>query len=141
MEMDIDELTECFSNSASITLYNPSAYHLYVNNGALYTHDPIKANIIIGELKGIPSYIWDVNHNHYIIIEEELVLDIQQYKKNMLNWIREENCSTNLSNCFIHMVVKNNEEKYFYLVAKQDIESGQELVYNAFDFVVEHENQ
>lgn len=137
--MNIDELTESLSNTVIISLHNPSPYHLYMNNRALYTEGLICGEMVIGEITGNQVYIWETQHNEYILIENELVLDIQQNKKNMLNHVREENCSNNPSNCYIHMVVRKDGSTHFYLCTKQDIFPHEELVYSIFDFKVTYE--
>lgn len=137
--MSIDELSECFSNSAIITLHNPSPYKLYVSNRALHTQGSLEAQTVVGELTGNPAYIWETRHNEYILIEDELVLDVQQHKTNMLNHVREENWSENLSNCYIRMRVSQNGDTRFYLVTKADIYPHQELVYSTFDFSLQYE--
>lgn len=135
----MDEFTEVFNNSVLISIYNPSTYHLCIQQGSLYTMECIGENTIIGELQGKPCYIWEIKHNEYIIIDDELVLDVQHHKGNMLSHIREENMTTSPSNCYINKVVKKNGNTHFYLVSKTYIAPSQELVYNAFDFIHERE--
>lgn len=135
----MDEFTEVFNNSVLISIHNSSPYHLCVQQGALYSMEYIGENIVIGELQGTPCYIWEINHNEYIIVDDELVLNIQQYKTSMLSHIREENMSSNPSNCYIRMVIKKDGGAHFHLITKRPVLPGQELVYNAFDFRNEHE--
>lgn len=138
--MEIDNLADRFSNSMIITLYNPTHYQLFICNEGLYTQELIKANTILGELNGIPTYIWEIRHNNYIIIDDELILDVQNCKGNMLNHVREENLTNNPSNCCIFMRHEKDNSSKFYLVCTKDIAINDEIVYDAQNFVVNMDN-
>lgn len=130
----VDDLTEYFANSTVLSLHNPSQYRLYLNNGGLYTADAITTEQIIGEIRGSPCYIWEINHNEYIIMDDELVVDIRNHKTNIMSYVREENMTNHPSNCYIRMFVQLNGHTQFFLISKAIIMPDQELVYNAFDF-------
>jgi hypothetical protein len=132
---DMDELASMFMSANSISLYNPSHYNLYMMQGALFTSDPIHANSIIGEICGDRAYIWELNHDNYLLVNDELVLDIHRYMSNMLSHVREENQTSAHSNCHIHMVSDTNGTIKFYLVCNRPIPPHTEVVYNVFDFV------
>lgn len=134
---DVDELIDSFSKSVLINLYNPSPYQLYVKDGALYTEVYIPPNHVLGELSGTPSYIWEMKHNDYIIVDDELVLNIENTKHNMLHFVQEENCSRNISNSRIWMQLSKDGDKNFYLLSKNEIFPHQEIVYNTYDFICE----
>lgn len=130
----VNELAEFFANSTVLSLHNPSQYRLYLNNGGVYTSDAIPTEQVIGEISGSPCYIWEINHNEYIIMDDELVVDIRNYKTNIMSYVREENMTTHPSNCYIRMFVQRNGHTQFFLISKTTIMPDQELVYNAFDF-------
>lgn len=137
--MDVDDLSEYFSNSVTINLNNPSSYRLYINNRRVYTEEYIPSNTVLGELNGKSTYIWEIKHNNYIIVDDELVLDIEDTKNNILNMVQEENCSNNVSNSYIYMYTKTNGDVHFFIITKEHIMPNQEIVYSANDFVNEYE--
>lgn len=114
---------------------NPTPYNIYLKEGGLYSAQIIPPNTIIGELVGDPDYIWNVKHNNYIIIDDELVLDVSRYNSNMLTYVREENLTSNLSNTFICMKLNKNGQMEFKLVTKSAILPDDEIVYSTFDFM------
>lgn len=139
IDRDIDLLTESFSKSLNINVKNNTPYNLYLQNGALYSGQIIKEDTIIGEISGHPCYIWELNHNDYIIIDNELVLNTLFYKENILSYVREENETTNLSNCFIKMLIDKYDNKKFLLITKNIVLPCEELIYNSFEFEFHNE--
>ena len=131
---DIALLTDSFSKSLNINVKNNTPYNLYLQNGSLYSGQIIKENTVIGEINGYPCYIWEINHNDYIIIDNEMILNTQIYKEDIVSYVREENETSNISNCFIKMYINQYGNKKFYLVTKSVILPCEEIVYSSFDF-------
>ena len=134
MEGDVSNLTEMFAASA-ISVKNPTQIALYVKNNALYANQVIMENTIIGEIYGDPAYIWEIQHNHYILINNDMVLDILRYMDSVISYVREENQTYQMSNCYIRMITEKDCTTRFFLITKGMIMPHEELVYNTFDFV------
>jgi hypothetical protein len=130
----MDHLTDVFSRSLNIRVRNNTPYDLYIREGAVYSGQTIRGDEIIGEIMGDPSYIWELNHNSYIIIDREFVLDTRRYNDSIISYVREENETSNTSNCFVRIAIDHNGQARFLLVTKKEIQPCEELVYSTFDF-------
>lgn len=134
MESDVSSLVDMFAASA-IAVNNPTSFSLYVKNNALYTNQVIMENMVVGEIHGDPGYIWEIQHNQYILINNDMVLDVLRYMNTILSYVREENQSYQMSNCYIRMITEKDCTTRFFLITKSAIMPHEELVYSAFDFV------
>ena len=134
-DVNIDSLSDLFSKSANITIENATEYELYLNGTGLCSGQILEKELVIGEIYGDMSYIWEITHTDFIILDNDFVLDVKNYKKNILNHIRENNETSNLCNCYIHMITNEKGTMKFYIVTKNIIMPHEELVYSAFDFI------
>jgi len=133
MEAEIDKLESMFASS-TIAIKNTTQFALYVKNQALYSNQVIRENVTIGELYGAPAYIWEIHNNSYILIDNEMVLDVRNHMDNILSYVREENQSYQASNCYIRMMTQKDGYIKFLLVSKSVILPHEEVVYSTFDF-------
>jgi hypothetical protein len=134
MEGDVSNLADMFAAS-SISVKNQTPFTLYVNNNALYTKQIIMENTIIGEVYGDPAYIWEIQHTNYVLINNDMVLDVLRYMDLDISYVREENQSYQISNCYIRMITEKDCTTRFFLITKRVIMPNEELVYSTFDFV------
>ncbi len=135
IDNSVDHLIDNFSRSLNINIGNDTPYNIYIKDGGLYSAQVIQENTILGEIKGNPCYIWELDHTDYIIIEKEFVLDTRLYKNHIISYVREENETSNLSNCLVRMTNDHNWQTRFLLMTKKTIVPFEELVYSPFDFM------
>lgn len=138
ISMEVDQLTDLFSKGAILTVRNYTGRCLYLQEGGVYTGEYLQKNTVIGDIQGDPAYLWDVSHRDFLFVDHDLVLDVHRFKHNILSYIREENETSHVSNCFLQMDVDPLGNERFYLVTKTPIMPHQELVYNTADFVGPH---
>jgi hypothetical protein len=84
---------------------------------------PIAQGTIIGEIIGVPRYIWEIDHDMYVIVDQDYVLDVSN-TNGVLVCIREENSTMNMANCTVV-----SDEARFFFQATVDIPPHTELVY------------
>lgn len=104
---------------------------LYVAaDGGVYCATPIPAGMIIGEVRGEPKYIWEIDHERFVIVDKEYVIDVSS-EHSVVSRIREENATMNRANCTIVSVVGDSEsgEASFFFQTVADIPEYTELVY------------
>lgn len=138
MEFAINEISNIMTRSVNINSSTFSTINtdiLYLHSDGLYTSQFVAANTIIGELTGKPTYVWDVKDTNYVIIDDDMVLDIGEYQSNIVNHVQEENCTINPSNSYVSMSLLKDGGSRFYLITNQNIMPFREIVYNAFCFV------
>lgn len=133
MEAEIDSLENMFASS-SITVKNTTQFALYVKSQVLYSNQVIHENVMVGELQGVLAYIWEVHNNSFILIDNEMVLDVRKHMNNILSYIREENQSYQASNCYIQMMTQKDGSIKFFLITKKMVFPHEEIVYSTFDF-------
>ena len=122
----MDELTNQF---ARLGVHRPVLYG--GADGGVYCTAPIAAGTVLGEIRGVPAYIWELNHNRYMIVDRDYVLDVSAAPANdWVSWVREENASWSATNCTIE---SPDDGQRFYLRATVDIPAHTELVYFVFD--------
>lgn len=99
---------------------------------SVISNEFIRAGECLGELYGEPKYIWDVQHNEYMFVDEDMVIDVSKMiPRTVLTLIRDENLTENESNCEI--IVYQDEmirETRFFIYTTTDIFRGQEVVYS-----------
>lgn len=128
----LEELIADFNRATVLHWYNPTPFHLSVQNGGgVITHSFIPKNTTIGEIEGEPMYIWDMTHYEYIIVGDEYVLDVsKQSPRSILSYIREENQTDLPNNCTIITTNDyNTGNTRFFLQSIRDIQIDEELVY------------
>lgn len=133
----MDDLLLEFQRCATLSMYNPTPFHLEVQpGGGVIARQYLQQGITVGEIHGIPTYIWDITHQDYMIVGDEFVLDVsQQYPRPILTYVREENASDTFANCLL--VTESCEHtgtNRFFLRTIRDIHPGQELVYITMDY-------
>jgi hypothetical protein len=89
----------------------------------VYCAAPIPRGAIVGEIMGVPRYIWEIAHDRYMIVDRDYVIDVSA-ARGLMPWIREENMTMNAANCTVV-----SEDDRFFLQATVDIAPGTELVY------------
>ena len=134
MENITDMLSDMFSRSLNLQIKNTTPFALYMKEGSVCSAQTIRENTIIGEIRGDPCYIWELDHCDYIIIDKELVLNTRPYKDSIISYIREENETSNTSNCFVMLAMDQNGQARFLLATKRAVQPSEELVYSTFDF-------
>lgn len=123
----MEQLIADFNRITSLTVSNPTPFDLRLEDGGVVTYSYIPRDCIIGEIKGDPSYIWELDHSDYMIVAEEYVLDMSrsQLPRSILTMVREENASTNMGNC----TIVSCDGPRFFLQATTNIVATSELVY------------
>lgn len=103
--------------------------------GGVYCKEFIPAGTVLCEVLGVRSYIWEINHTEYVIVDRDYVVDIRGNKHDgacgtILSAIREENATDNGANCTIEIIdSEGTTEPRFFIRATRDIEPGTEIVY------------
>lgn len=98
---------------------------------------------ILGELEGTVKNLHEVYHDHFMFLEDDVVLDVSGQmehsgKRSILTYINEDNATDNPANC---RIMTNGGwggwgaggYRYF-LVASREIFPGEEVVYSANEF-------
>lgn len=130
----MEELIAEFTRCNTLTWKNDSMFELYYNaeEKAVIAKQRIRAGECLGEIYGLPTYLWDVKHDQYMFIDEDMVLDVSQnMPRTILTLLRDENQSHAPSNCTI--VVQQAHDRamtHFYVITITDIYVGDEIVYN-----------
>lgn len=102
---------------------------IYVGaDGGVYCAAPIPAGTMIGEVRGEPKYIWEIDHDRYVIVDEDYILDVTT-EYDVVSRIREENATANGANCTVVSVAGDNGQNSFFFQAVTDIPAYTELVY------------
>jgi hypothetical protein len=86
---------------------------------------------MVGELRGTPEYIQNVPHGDYVVLHDDLVLDMSTASpRSILTWIRSEYDAEKVGNCVIRMEVnEETHESRFYVWTTERVDEGDELVY------------
>ena len=129
----MEELCSDFARSTQLQIHNPTSFQLYLNvGGGVFSSQQLFAHTCIGEIEGVPMYIWDVDHNDYMIVDDEFVVDVSQTcPRSILTWVRDENQSDAVANCVIRMDVnETTRETRFFLWTTARLDEGDELVYS-----------
>jgi hypothetical protein len=86
---------------------------------------------MVGELHGTPEYIQHVTHGDYVILSDNVVLDVSTVSpRSILTWIRSEYDAGKVGNCVIRMEVnEETHESRFYVWTTERVDEGDELVY------------
>lgn len=109
---------------------------LVVLNGHVYSRCYIPSGICLGEIIGRPEYIFDIGHSDYMIVCDELVLDLSGlvHPRSPLCYVHETNESPNPANAYIVVATNQNTgETRFFLHTAVPIQAGDEIVYSAWD--------
>jgi hypothetical protein len=90
----------------------------------------IPAGSCLGQIHGIPMYVWDMTHCDYMFVDEDMVLDVSKNTpRTMLTFVRDDNLSAAPNNCTIHVEQDNAMfSTQFYLYSTCDIHVGDEIV-------------
>lgn len=129
----MESLIACFNRQIEVSGYSQRGNHYDLRfdevNGCVVTMQPIPANSCIGEIYGVPAYIWDMTHGEYVFIDEDMVLDVSgQPKRQILSLIRENNQTNEMPNC--ELIIESDEKTFHcYVVSTRPIQSGDEIVY------------
>lgn len=133
---NMDSLITQFSSAATLW----QGPELYVerpiddpNVLCVWTRTYIPSGRTIGEVVGNPCYIWDITHTDYVIVGDDLVLDMSEVRagsRSPLSFLRDDNSSPHPANCTISACV--NEDTglgRFFVISTRDVHPGEELVY------------
>lgn len=134
----MEELCADFARSTQLQVYNSTPFQLYLGvGGGVFAGERFLAYTCIGEIVGLPAYIWDLDHHDYLIVDDEYVLDVSLLSpRSILTWMREENQTDSLSNCVIRMEVnEKTQESRFFLWTTKRIDVDEELVYSSTDYL------
>lgn len=123
----MEQLITDFNRVTCLSVSNPTPFDLRLEDGGVVTYSYIPRDCIIGEIKGRPAYIWELDHSDFMIVAEEYVLDMSRCPapRSILTFMREENASVNMANC----TVVTTEDHRFFLQATTNIVATSELVY------------
>ena len=123
----MEQLIADFNRVTSLSVSNPTPFDLRLEDGGVVTYSYIPRDCIIGEIKGEPSYIWELKHSDYMIVASEYVLDMSRSPcpRSILTLVREENASSNAANC----TIVSCDGPRFFLQATKNIVATSELVY------------
>lgn len=129
----IEELMSSWSRQMTLTeIPNDSYFSLLydADTQRVIANESIPAGSCLGEIHGIPMYIWDMGHWDYMFVDEDLVLDVSKnVPRTMLTLVRDDNLSSSPKNCVIH--VEQDDTAFhtkFYLYSTCDIHVGEEIV-------------
>ena len=127
----MDDLILSFQRGTTLTFYNPTPYDLFVHDGCVYSNQWIARNTRLGELHGTPCYIWDMTHHDYMIVHDEMVLDVSENcPRSILTYVHEENQSSNPANCVVTIETCDVTGKnMIFLDALRNIQPLEEVVY------------
>lgn len=129
-----DDLISCFVKSTTLTWVNDSRFSLEYEYDAecVIARECIRKGECLGEIMGEPSYVWDIGHNDFMFVSDDMVLDVSRnVPRTVLTLMRDENTSANESNCTIVVHQDHNASTTkFYVYATLDINKGDELVYS-----------
>lgn len=133
----MDDLLMQFQRCSTLTLYNPTPFALDVlPGGAVVTKQYIPIHTVLGEIVGEPKYIWDIEHQDYMIVGDEFVLDVSmQFPRPILTYVREENMSGEPANCIlVTESCDHTGTNRFFLQTTRAISPDEELVYITMDY-------
>lgn len=133
----MDDLLFEFQRCATLSMYNPTPFHLEMKiGGGVITKQCLPQSVTLGEVHGIPTYIWDITHTDYMIVADEFVLDVsQQYPRPILTYVREEQSTESFANCLlITESCEHTGTNRFFLRTIREIQPGEELVYITMDY-------
>lgn len=98
---------------------------LYISSdGGVYCGVSIPQGTILGQIIGEPRYIWEIDHDRYMIVNRDYVIDVSGYGHDIVTAVREENATMNAANCTIVDV-----DDHFFLQTTVDVAPHTELVY------------
>jgi hypothetical protein len=123
----MDHLSEAFARLS--VLRSSSAVSVYQGgDGGVYCGAPIAAGTVLGRIRGRPAYIWELEHERYMIVDRDYVLDVSgaTAPEDWVTWVREENATWSATNCEI---ATDDDGATFFLRAKADVPAHTELVY------------
>lgn len=129
----MESLIADFGRCNSITWKNDSVFDIEYNpvEKGVYTKERIGAGSCLGEIFGIPTYLWDVSHDQYMFIDEDMVLDVSMnIPRTVLTLLRDENQCAIAGNCTI--VVQQDHDRavtHFFIITITEIDAGEEIVY------------
>lgn len=126
----MEQLIADFQKVATLTIVNNTLYQLYYDGTGVMSVDYIAKGSYIGEIPGVPQYIWDISHTEYVLVDEDMVLDVSMNRQSILTYLREDSQSENVANCQI--IVEHDDqqkETRVFVVATENIVPGQEIVY------------
>ena len=117
---------------SNTSIPNDSSFSLLydANTQRVLANEFILAGSCLGQIYGIPMYIWDISHYDYMFVDEDMVLDVSQnVPRTMLTFVRDDNLSESPKNCVIHVEQDDTTfQTHFYLYATCDIHVGDEIV-------------
>lgn len=127
----MDMLIATFHRSVAVDHENGSPFLLAISEcGGVIAHEHIPVGSCIGELAGTPCYIWDIHHTEYIIVGEDMVLDLAHTRRTVLSFVREENETSSPCNCRVAIESDVHMSKHrCFVYALRAIQPGEELVY------------
>jgi hypothetical protein len=128
----MDSLISQFNKATVLSPYNDTPYDLRLIDGGVYTSVEFPPDVILGEIHGVPSYIWDITHDDYMIVDKEYVLDVSAvpHPRSIVTFIREENATFHAANCTIKTVLDaHTGAARFFLQTTTTIMPDSELVY------------
>lgn len=148
MEVDalVHVMTGCHIGSAKLP--RPSIYALLdiphneilgrFAYGGVFSKTHIAKDVIIGELEGEVCDIYDINHDRFIWLTEDTILDVHG-RPGFLPWINEDAHTHNYPNCWILRDLGGGRSR-FYLITGKNIYPNEELVYSMRDYKEEYAN-
>jgi hypothetical protein len=132
--LEMDALIANFNRSTCIGDYslNGCNFRMTYNSdvGCVVALQHIPLQSCIGEIFGEPQYIWDVVHCNYLLIDDDMIIDVsQQPTRQVLSFINENNQTVGVPNCEI--VARDEGSKLrFFVFATSSIRAGEEIVYS-----------
>lgn len=131
--MSMEDLIYAFHRCNRVSSLHPTPFALELQpGGGVYTTQFLPAHTQLGEVHGDPMYIWDISHTDYMMVEEDMVLDLSnQHPRSILTYVREQNASPHPANCiFITQTCHETGTNRFFLYTQEAIHMGEELVYS-----------
>lgn len=147
-KMEVDALVHILSGCqiGSAKVQGPSIYTLLdiphneilgrFAYGGVFSKTHIAKDVIIGEIEGEVCDIYDINHDRFIWLTEDTILDVHG-RPGFLPWINEDSHTHNYPNCWI---LRDSGRGKFYLITGKNIYPNEELVYSMRDYKEEYAN-
>lgn len=126
----MDDLIDAFNRGANVETVDKAV----LVDGKVFAQIFIPACTSIGQLPGVPAYIWEMHHPHYIFIDDDRVLDVSQLEpRPTLSFIRDDDESDAAANCVVDIRETYGPDVYtlsFWLMSTRPILPGEEIVYH-----------